>query len=128
MDERRPVEAERVASHLVGDDEQDVGACVLGHGVSCGLLPPLHDRVPLLEAQPFSVAGEDYSLASCDGTRREDVYLPDLARVTFDRHALGEAAGRMMLASIQGRTEECASRMVRGEWVEGASLRFVSGA
>ena len=74
------------------------------------------------------VAGEDYSLASCDGTRREDVYLPDLARVTFDRHALGEAAGRMMLASIQGRTEECASRMVRGEWVEGATLRFVSGA
>lgn len=68
------------------------------------------------------VAGTDYSLASCDGTRRDDVYMPELTRVTFDRHALGEAAGRMMLASIQGRAGDCVSQMVRGEWVAGATL------
>lgn len=68
------------------------------------------------------VPGEDYSLVSCDSARRDDLHWPELARVTFDRQELGEAAGRMMLASIEHRPEACVSAVLRGTWHEGSTI------
>ncbi len=68
------------------------------------------------------VAGQNYSLVSCDDSRRDDVYVPELTRASFNRHALGMAAGRMMLASLKDELEDCRSLLVRGSWIEGKTL------
>lgn len=64
------------------------------------------------------VAGLDYALVCCDETAEESLLWPELSRVSFDRTAMGQQAGRMLLQLLE-TGHRTPSRKVTGHWVPG---------
>jgi DNA-binding LacI/PurR family transcriptional regulator len=70
-------------------------------------------------------AGIDFGIACCDDYFHDN-RLHGISRVSFNRYQMGLQAAEMMLQLLQQPDAECSSRMIRGEWVPGATVRPVS--
>jgi LacI family transcriptional regulator len=65
--------------------------------------------------------GVDVGLACCDSTEFLSRLAPDLARVSFDRRAMGARAAQMVLGKLERPRRRIESELVEGTWVAGAS-------
>ncbi|MGF1633394.1 MAG: LacI family DNA-binding transcriptional regulator [Phycisphaerae bacterium] len=99
-------------------DELDASTAVLTSDASMARV------TQLIWSQRRLVAGLDYALASCDETAEETYLWPQLSRVSFNRMAMGELAGEMLLQTLNGG-RSVRSTKVAGQWLPGETARAV---
>jgi LacI family transcriptional regulator len=69
--------------------------------------------------------GRDFALVCCDDHLNGGAW-PLLSRVSFDRYQMGTLAARMMLQVLAEPAAPCPSQCIRGEWIEGDTVRLIS--
>lgn len=67
--------------------------------------------------------GIDFGLACCDESSQVRGFWPALSRVSFRRHDLGQEAARMLLSALDEPFSLPPSRVIRGEWIAGSTLK-----
>ncbi len=76
-----------------------------------------------LAADAGKLPGRDFGMACCDDQHQLDRMWPGLARVSYDRYAMGLDAARMMTDLLDHGPEQSKSRLLPGAWLGGATLR-----
>ena len=98
-----------------------IGAKTVMVAATCLILHSLKTAIPELLLKP----GSDFGLACIDDESGLLKSSPGIARVSFPRHEIGKAAGRMVLDAIKGSKTRCASLLFKGSWTGGDSVRQV---
>lgn len=75
-----------------------------------------------LAADAGKLPGRDFGLACCDDMHQLDRMWPSLARVSYDRYAMGLEAAGMMTAGLSRGTNIESSRLLPSVWVAGKTL------
>ncbi len=64
-------------------------------------------------------APRDFGLCCCDDSDDIGSVWPGLSRYAFDRFAMGERAGRMLLRLLEDDDADCPSEVLGGRWIPG---------
>jgi DNA-binding LacI/PurR family transcriptional regulator len=67
--------------------------------------------------------GHDLALACCDDDFADLPFPTPVSRVSFDRFEMGLQAAQMMLRVLESPETPCPSRLLRGQWQDGATAR-----
>ena len=68
-------------------------------------------------------APRDFGLCCCDDSDDVGNVWPGLSRVSFDRYAMGQRAGAMLLRLLEDADADCPSEVLGGHWIAGDTVR-----